>query len=102
MDRLVKEAIEIGMNKNNFIRDEGFILSQAKPLTTDRVMKVKAGPSRAGTLLHPPTLLSSYFMTWADLGGSQFPDDGDRDGLRKVGLRAIQPPYAADRPRKFY
>lgn len=44
------------MNKNNFKRDEGFILSQARPLTTDRVMKVKAGPSRVGTLLrHLPS-----------------------------------------------
>jgi hypothetical protein len=45
----VKEAIEIGLNKNNFKRDEGFILREARPLTTDRVFKVKAGPSRAGT-----------------------------------------------------
>jgi hypothetical protein len=42
VDRLVKEAIEIGLNRNNFIRDEGFRVSQARPLTTDRVMKVKA------------------------------------------------------------
>lgn len=48
VDRLVKKAIEIGLNKNNFKRDEDFILSQARPLTADSAMKVKAGPSIAG------------------------------------------------------
>jgi len=48
VDRFVKEAIEIGLNKNNFKRDEDFMLSQARPLTTDRAMKVQAGPSIAG------------------------------------------------------
>jgi hypothetical protein len=102
VDRLVKEAIEVSLNKNTFIRDDGLIVSQARPLTTARVMKVKAGSSRACTLLRPPTLSSRYIMTWADLGGSQFPDDGDRDSLQNVGLLAIQPPDAADRPRRFY
>jgi hypothetical protein len=49
VDRLVKEAIEISLNKNNFKKDEAFILIQARPLTTDRTMKAKAGPSIAGT-----------------------------------------------------
>jgi len=32
----------------------------------------------------------------------QFPDDEDINCPRNVGLLAIQPPNAADRPRIFY
>lgn len=49
VDRLVKEAIEMQLNKNNFNRDCGFILSQAWSPITNMLMNVKAGPSRAGT-----------------------------------------------------
>jgi hypothetical protein len=48
VDRLVKEAIEIHLNKNNINRDCGFIISQAWSPITNMLMKVKAGPSRAG------------------------------------------------------
>ena len=46
MDCLVKEAIEINLNKNN--TDCGFIMSQACSTITNMLMKVKAGPSRPG------------------------------------------------------
>jgi hypothetical protein len=49
VDCLVKEATEIHLNKNNFNRDSGFILSQALSLITKLLMKVIRGPSRAGT-----------------------------------------------------
>jgi hypothetical protein len=83
---LVKEAIEIHLNNNNFNRDGVFILSQAWSPITNILMKVKAGPSRAGTRLCPPILLSlpvitgRYIMTWTDFRGSQFPDDDDGYG----------------------
>jgi hypothetical protein len=38
MDCLVKEAIEIYLNKNNFNRDSGFILSQAWSPITNTLM----------------------------------------------------------------
>jgi hypothetical protein len=49
VDRLVKEAIEVHLNKNNFNRDSGFILSQAWSPVTNMLMNVRGGPSRAGT-----------------------------------------------------
>jgi hypothetical protein len=48
VDRLVKEGIEMHLNKNNFNRDGGFIVSQARSPITNMIMKVKGGPSRAG------------------------------------------------------
>jgi hypothetical protein len=47
VDCLVK-AIEIHLNKNNVNRDRGFIMSQAWSPITNMLMKIKAGPSRAG------------------------------------------------------
>jgi len=41
-------------------------------------------------------------MKWADFGCSHFHDNVERDGLQNDGLLAIQPPDAADSPRKFY
>jgi hypothetical protein len=38
VDCLVKEAIEIHLNKNNFNRDGGFILSRAWPPITNTLM----------------------------------------------------------------
>lgn len=49
VDCLVKEANEIHLNKNNFNRDGGFILSQAWSPITNMLMNIRAGPSRAGT-----------------------------------------------------
>jgi hypothetical protein len=40
VDCLVKEAIEIHLNKNNFNRDCGFMLSQAWSPITELLMKV--------------------------------------------------------------
>ena len=41
-------------------------------------------------------------MTQTDFGGSQFPDDEDRNGPQNVGLLAIQPSDVAASPRIFY
>ncbi|GFG30771.1 hypothetical protein Cfor_10855 [Coptotermes formosanus] len=49
VDRLVKEAIEIQLNKNNFNREGCFILSHAYAPVTTMLMNVKGGTSRAGT-----------------------------------------------------
>ena len=43
------ETIEIHLNKNNFNRDGGFVLSQAWSLVTSKLMNVKVGPRGAGT-----------------------------------------------------
>jgi hypothetical protein len=48
VDRLVKEAVETLLNKNNFNRD-GFILSQAWSPVTNMFINARAGPSRVGT-----------------------------------------------------
>jgi hypothetical protein len=49
VDRLLKEEIEIRLNKNNFNRNGGLILSHAWSLINNMLMNVKPGPSRAGT-----------------------------------------------------
>jgi hypothetical protein len=49
VDCLVKEAIEIQLNKNNFNRDCGLILSLALSPVINMLMNVRGGPSRAGT-----------------------------------------------------
>lgn len=54
VDRLVKEATEIRLNKNNFNRNRDFILSHAWSPITSMLMNVKAGPSRAVTWICPP------------------------------------------------
>jgi len=41
-------------------------------------------------------------MTQIDFGGSQFPDDEDRNGPQNVGLLAIQRRDVAASPRIFY
>jgi hypothetical protein len=43
-----------------------------------------------------------YVMTRTNFGGSELPDDEDRDGPRNFGLLAIQPPDAAASPRIFH
>jgi hypothetical protein len=45
---VVKEAVEIHLNKNNIDRDGGFVLSHMWSHITNMLMSVKAGPSRAG------------------------------------------------------
>jgi hypothetical protein len=54
MDRLVKEAVEILLNKNSFNRDGGFILSQVWSPITNMLMNIRQGPSRICARLHPP------------------------------------------------
>jgi hypothetical protein len=66
VDRLVKEAIEIYLNKNNFNRDGGFILSQAWSPITNMLMNVRGGPSRhlappTNPLVSPPVIISFIY-----------------------------------------
>jgi len=76
VDCLVKEAIEIHLNKNNVNKDCGFITSQAWSPITNRLMKVEAGPGRAGIWLCLTTLLSHQ----------QLCRHHDADGLWKKSL----------------
>jgi hypothetical protein len=46
VDSLVKEEIEISMNKNNSNRDSGLILSQVWSPLTNMPVNVKAGTSK--------------------------------------------------------
>jgi hypothetical protein len=57
---LVKEVIEMHLNKCNFNKECGFILSHALSPVTEVLMDVKAGPLAAGAWLPPPTLLSPH------------------------------------------
>jgi hypothetical protein len=47
MDRLVKEAIQIRLNQNNFNRDSGFTLSRAWNPVTKLLFKHDTDPSKA-------------------------------------------------------
>ena len=92
VDRLVKEAIEIHPNKNNVNRDCGFITSQAWSPTTNMLMKVKAGPSRAGIWLCPTILLSHH----------QLCRHHDTDGLWKKSLPVWQGQRWSSKPWLTY
>jgi hypothetical protein len=48
MDRVVKEAIHIRLNKENFNRDNGFYLSRAWYPTTSMLANQKAEPGKEG------------------------------------------------------
>jgi hypothetical protein len=50
----------------------------------------------------PQAILGRYIMTQTDFGGSQFPDDEDRNGPQNLGLLAIQPSDVASSLRIFY
>jgi hypothetical protein len=67
VDRLVKEAIEIHLNKNNFNTGGGFISSQAWLPITSMLMKAEARSRRVRTSLRPPTVLSR--QVYHDAGG---------------------------------
>jgi hypothetical protein len=49
VNRLVKDAIEIQLNKNNFNGVGGFMLNQAWAPETTTLMNVRGGTSGAGT-----------------------------------------------------
>jgi len=49
MDCLVKEAIKIQLNTENFNRDSGFTLRQAWYPATNMLSNQKAGPGRVDT-----------------------------------------------------
>jgi len=49
VDQLLKAAVELHVNMNNFNRDGGFILSQAQSPISNMLMNVKAGLGRVGT-----------------------------------------------------
>jgi hypothetical protein len=77
------------------------------------LMYVKAGQGREGTGHHPPILLSDhqlrdkglarYIMTRTELGGSQLPDEKDRNSPRNLGFSlAIQPFDTAASLRIFH
>jgi len=65
----VKEALDRHLNNSNCNRKLGFTLSQAWSPVTNMFIKVKSGPSRSGTWLHPLTLLSGHQL-WAKCSGS--------------------------------
>jgi hypothetical protein len=50
----------------------------------------------------PSAITGSYITAPVNFGGTQFPDDEDRDCSQHVGLPTIQPPNAAASPRLFY
>jgi hypothetical protein len=53
------------------------------------------------SLASSTAITGSYITTPMNFGGTQFPDDEDRDGSQHDGLLTIQPPNAAASPRIF-
>jgi len=99
MDRLVKEAIKIQLNKNYCNRDGGFTLSQASSQVTNTLKNIKAGQSRVGLA----TSYNSQVYHEADrFWSSQFPDDEYRYGPKYIGLFNIPPSAVAASLRTFY
>jgi hypothetical protein len=88
VDCHLKGKTSTHLNKNNFNRGDGFILSQASfPITC------KVGPNRAGTWLQlptlcvsPPAIMGSYIMMQTDNWVSQFPNNENTDGSWNVYL----------------
>ena len=110
LDCLVKKAIEIHLNKNNFNIDGSFMLSQAwSPLTS---MLLNGNHDQAQHVLNtahqpfvsPPVTRQESGHVYHDLNRllRQFLDDKDRDGSRNIHLLAIQPSNVAASPRIFY
>jgi hypothetical protein len=99
VDRLVKEAIKIQLNKNNCNRDGGFTLSQASSHITNTLKNTKAGQSRVGLA----TSYNRQVYHEADrFGSSQFPDDDYRYGPNNNGLFNIPPSDVTASLRTFY
>ena len=54
-------------------------------------------------LASPTAITGRYYITTpTNFGGTQFPDDEDRDGSQHVCLLTIHPPDAAASPRILY
>lgn len=99
MDHLVKNAIEIHLNKYKCNRNGGFILSQALLPIANMSMNMKAWQSRVGlTTTYNRQVYHEADRFWS----SQFPDDEYTDGPQNNGLINIPPPDVAASPRTFY
>jgi len=53
-------------------------------------------------LASPTAITGRYIKKLTYFGGTQLPDDEDRDGSQHIGLLTIQPPDAAASSRIFY
>jgi hypothetical protein len=91
MDRIVKEAIHIRLNEENFNRDNGFNMSRAWFPITRMLASQKAEPGKGSNdLTGKPPVANGRSLE--GLGCPPNPDyfydleDEDRDGLRNVGL----------------
>lgn len=93
---IVKEAIEIHLNKN--FNRERWLCTLPQLVTFNKHVnehKSRTEQNSYFTLpinspVWPPAIMGRYFMKLTDFGGSQFPDDLDRDGFQNVDLHALR------------
>ena len=98
VNRIVKDATEKHVNKNNYNRNGAFVLSQAWSFNK-HVNKRKTGPSRTGRPTKTVSLATSHRSRHVRAGISRFgrtsdslsqsPDDEDRDGPRNFDLLGV-------------
>jgi len=111
LDCIVKEAIEIHLNKNHFNTDGSFMFSQAWSPLTNMLLNSKHDQAVQVFKTCSPTLLSRhqqqdkglgrYIMIWTYFW-DKFPNDKDRDCPQNVHLLTTQPPNVVASPRIFY
>jgi len=98
---IVKEAIEIHLNKN--FNRERWLYTEPHLVTCNQHISEQKSRTEQNSYLTPPikslvsplAIMGRYFMKLTDFGGSQFPDDLDRDGFQNVDLHTVQPSVAA-------
>jgi len=93
---IVKEAIEIHLNKN--FNKERWLYTEPQLVTYNKHINEHKSRTEQNSyftlpinsLVLPPAIMGRYFMKMTAFGGSRFPDDLDRGGFQNVDLHALQ------------